>query len=531
MTSFMDTYLDAQSNFSNDINLYSEGFRFDEQDMDFIEGQIALREIPILLEKEEIMSRMNLYGEAAGGILVGLLSFIKSAIALMIKIFLGFKGIIIAVVVALIGRFIIKKFRGGSVSYSGGGGGGSASVSMTSGIPATPKHKQHVIQDILSTAAAIDSVPVLTVQNILQNVDLKSLDKPTIEKYVEDVLNSIRIEADDGNTSAVVIPESVKPNQVVAVINKCLREDKRPTGGTYSSVLKSNPYYIFEGDVFKEIQSINNDNSLKMKLEDFIVDTVRNFDSMVTAAYVTQAGVLKALTAYSGSAIEEDYFKMIIDEMKNQIGDTFPDLVKIAGKDIDVGYDAKEDPDEYYAYLLKKMVNRCKPTVASGYIKISDALTKIDKFKTATSIDDAEMNIVSLATDDKGTLIGVSYGKTRTKYVEYSLLTRFQKIFGDNKPDMNRMKSILNKLTELGNYIQKSISKYNVTSSENKVWNTDSSKKAINISLAMTACVAHSVNILSFLLKNSINPINKIIEEDVTFISVCEGIKAKMLEK
>ena len=86
-------------------------------------------------------------------------------------------------------------------------------------------------------------------------------------------------------------------------------------------------------------------------------------------------------------------------------------------------------------------------------------------------------------------------------------------------------------MTELGNYIQKSISKYNVTSSENKVWNTDSSKKAINISLAMTACVAHSVNILSFLLKNSINPINKIIEEDVTFISVCEGIKAKMLEK
>ena len=141
---------------------------------------------------------------------------------------------------------------------------------------------------------------------------------------------------------------------------------------------------------------------------------------------------------------------MIIDEMKNQIGDTFPDLVKIAGKDIDVGYDAKEDPDEYYAYLMKKMVNRCKPTVASGYIKISDALTKIDKFKTATSIDDAEMNIVSLATDDKGTLIGVSYGKTKTKYVEYSLLTRFQKIFGDNKPDMNRMKSILNKLTELG---------------------------------------------------------------------------------
>ena len=51
MASFMDTYLDTQSNFSNDINLYSEGFRFDEQDMDFIEGQIALREVPILLSQ------------------------------------------------------------------------------------------------------------------------------------------------------------------------------------------------------------------------------------------------------------------------------------------------------------------------------------------------------------------------------------------------------------------------------------------------------------------------------------------------
>ena len=528
MGSFMNIYLDSQNNFSEDINLYSEGFKFDETDMNFIEGQIALREIPILLEKEEIMSRMNLYGEAAG-VIAGILAFIKSAIALMLKIFLGFKGILIAVIIALIGRFIIKKFKGGSVSYSGGGGGGSASVNMNSGMPATPKHKQHILQDLYT-----DSIPVLTVQNILQQVDLdkiKSIDKKEIENYVENILNSIRVEADDGNTSAIVIPESIKPNQIVAIINKCLKADKRPIGGTYSSILKSNPYYIFEMDIFKEIQTINSDNTLKIKMEDFIVDTVRNFDSMVAAAYVTQAGVLRALTEYSGSAIEEDYFKDIIDEMKNQIGDTFPDLVRIEGQKIGKQYDAKEDPDKYYAYLMKKMANRCKPAVASGYIKISDALTKIDKFKTVTNIEDADMVVDSLVTDDKGILIGTSYGKNRTKYVEYNLLTRFQRIFGENKPDMNKMKSILNKLTELGNYIQKSIAKYNVTSSENKVWNTNSSKQAINISLAMITCTAHSVNILSFMLKNSINPIVKAIEDDVTFISVCEGIKAKIAEK
>lgn len=531
MASFMDTYLDSQSNFSNDINLYSEGFRFDEQDMDFIEGQIALREVSILLEKEEIMSRMNLYAEAAGGILVGLLSFIKSAIALMIKIFLGFKGIIIAVVVALIGRFIIKKFKGGSTSYSGGGGGGgsySGSVSSSSGIPAVNVGIKDDILNLLNDDAK--AAKVLEAAGI-DSAKLKEIAEKgghsakALEKIINKVLNDIRVEADDANTSALVIPGYVKPEAIVAKLNRLMDINLRLDGSSYTNVLNRNPYYIFDKTIFDARTKLN---KMGISLPTFLVDCIRHYDGIVAASYVAQIGILNSLVnAYTTSEvqIQKNYFEDVINEIKNDIpADTIRSIESIMSELKE--YNGQQKLNAYFKPILRSIPNREKPKDPKDYIEIASILSDITKsVKETNSIKDAKLIVKSLQFADDGALIGSEYGEDGTKAIEYACIKNFIDVFGDNRPDMGKLKTVLNKLDDLGKHVQKSLndSAINVMSpKETASINLSNIKEVSTVAINMVSCAAQSVNIMSYFLKNEVNPIHKVIVEEVVILAATE---------
>lgn len=530
MASFMDTYLDAQSNFSNDINLYSEGFRFDEQDMDFIEGQISLREVSILLEKEEIMSRMNLYAEAAGGILVGLISFIKSAIALMIKIFLGFKGIIIAVVVALIGRFIIKKFRGGSTSYSGGGGGSySGSVSSSSGIPAVNVGIKDDILNLLNDDTK--AVKVLEAAGI-DSAKLKEIAEKgghsakALEKIINKVLNDIRVEADDANTSALYIPGYVKPEAIVAKLNRLMDINLRLDGSSYTNVLNRNPYYIFDKTIFDARTKLN---KMGISLPTFLVDCIRHYDGIVAASYVAQIGILNSLVnAYSGVGevrVQKNYFEDIINEIKNDIpADTIRSIESIMSELKE--YDGKQKLNAYFKPILRSIPNREKPKDPKDYIEIASILSDITKsVKETNSIKEAKLIVKSLQFGDDGALIGSEYGEDGTKAIEYACIKNFINVFGDNRPDMGKLKTVLNKLDDLGKHVQKSISDSgidSITTKDSSKVNLSNVKEVSTVAINMVSCAAQSVNIMSYFLKNEVNPIHKVIVEEVAILAATE---------
>lgn len=533
MASFMDTYLDAQSNFLNDINLYSEGFRFDEQDMDFIEGQIALREIPILLEKEEILSRMNMYGEAAGGILVGLLSFIKSAIALMIKIFLGFKGIIIAVVVALIGRFIIKKFKGGSTSYSGGGGGGggsySGSVSSSSGVAAVNTEIKNDILKLLNDDTKISKV--LEAAGI-DSAKLKEIAEKgghsakALEKIINKVLNDIRVEADDANTSALYIPGYVKPEAIVAKLNRLMDINLRLDGSSYTDVLNRNPYYIFDKTIFDARTKLT---KMGISLPTFLVDCIRHYDGIVAASYVAQIGILNSLAnAYSGVSevrVQKNYFEDIINEIKSDIpADTIRSIESIMSELKE--YDGKQKLNAYFKPILRSIPNREKPKDPKAYIEIASILSDITKsVKETNSIKEAKLIVKSLQFGDDGALIGSEYGEDGTKAIEYACIKNFINVFGDNRPDMGKLKTVLNKLDDLGKHVQKSISDSgieNITTKDSSKVNLSNVKEVSTVAINMVSCAAQSVNIMSYFLKNEVNPIHKVIVEEVAILAATE---------
>lgn len=529
MTSFMDTYLDSQSNFSNDINLYSEGFRFDEQDMDFIEGQIALREVSILLEKEEIISRMNLYAEAAGGILVGILSFIKSAVALMIKIFLGFKGILIAVIVALIGRFIIKKFKGGSTSYSGGGGSYSGSVSSSSGIPAVNTGIKDDILKLLNDDAKVSKV--LEAAGI-DSAKLKEIAEKgghsakALEKIINKVLNDIRVEADDANTSALVIPGYVKPEAIVAKLNRLMDINLRLDGSSYTNVLNRNPYYIFDKTIFDARTKLT---KMGISLPTFLVDCIRHYDGIVAASYVAQIGILNSLVnAYSGVGevrVQKNYFEDIINEIKNDIpADTIRSIESIMSELKE--YDGKQKLNAYFKPILRSIPNREKPKDPKDYIEIASILSDITKsVKETNSIKDAKLIVKSLQFGDDGALIGSEYGEDGTKAIEYACIKNFIDVFGDNRPDMGKLKTVLNKLDDLGKHVQKSISDSgieNITTKDSSKVNLSNVKEVSTVAINMVSCAAQSVNIMSYFLKNEVNPIHKVIVEEVAILAATE---------
>lgn len=529
MTNFIDTYLDTQSNFSNDINLYSEGFRFDEQNMDFIEGQIALREVPILLEKEEVMSRMNLYGEAAG-ILAGLFTFIKSAIALMIKIFLGFKGIIIAVVVALIGRFIIKKFKGGSTSYSGGGGASySGSVSSSSGIPAVNTGIKDNILKLLNDeskvakvleAAGIDSAKLKEI------ADKGGHSAQALEKIINKVLNDIRVEADDANTSALIIPGYVKPEVVVAKLNKLMDIDLRLDGGHYSEVLNKNPYYIFDKGIFDARTKLN---KMNISLPAFLVDCIRHYDGIVAASYVAQIGILNSLAiAYSGVSevqIQKNYFDDIINEIKSDIpADTIRSIESIVSELKE--YNGKQKLNNYFKPILRAIPNREKPKDPKDYVEIASILSDITKsVKETNSIKEAKLIVKSLQFGDDGVLIGTEYGEDGSKAIEYACIKNFINVFGDNRPDISKLKTVLNKLDDLGKHVQKSISDSGIdriTTKDSSKVDLSNIKEVSTVAINMVSCAAQSVNIMSYFLKNEVNPIHKVIAEEAIILAATE---------
>ena len=528
MGSFMNTYLDSQNNFSEDINLYSEGFRFDETDMNFIEGQIALREVPILLEKEEIMSRMNLYGEAAG-LLAGIFTFIKSAIALMIKIFLGFKGIIIAVVVALIGRFIIKKFKGGSTSYSGGGGGGasySGSVSSSSGIPAVNTGIKDNILKLLNDeskvakvleAAGIDSVKLKEI------ADKGGHSAKALEKIINKVLNDIRVEADDANTSALIIPGYVKPEVVVAKLNKLMDIDLRLDGGHYSEVLNKNPYYIFDKGIFDARSKLT---KMRISLPTFLVDCIRHYDGIVAASYVAQIGILNSLAvAYSGVSevqIQKNYFDDIINEIKSDIpADTIRSIESIVSELKE--YNGKQKLNDYFKPILRAIPNREKPKDPKDYVEIASILSDINKsVKETNSIKEAKLIVKSLQFGDDGVLIGTEYGEDGSKAIEYACIKNFINVFGDNRPDISKLKTVLNKLDDLGKHVQKSISDSGIdriTTKDSSKVNLSNIKEVSTVAINMVSCAAQSVNIMSYFLKNEINPIHNVIAEEAIILA------------
>ena len=311
-------------------------------------------------------------------------------------------------------------------------------------------------------------------------------------------------------------PGYIKPEFVVARLNKFLEIDQRVINGTsYNDILSENPYYVFS-DTKNTVNELN--------LTKFIVDCIRHYDGIVAAAYISQLGALSAIhKAYSGATdegqMQKDYFLSVIDEIKNEIpAETMRSIESIASTL--KSYNGVENVDKYFSPILKSIPNKVKPKSAKTYKNLAELLTNISKsIKPTKDVEDSQFKVKSLVFDNDNALCGVDYDG---KAFEYNCAYEFSKEFESSQPNMNKLKGVLNKLDDLGKHIQKTISDVNfdgLQKNKGESLNIPNTKEVISIAVNMVSCGAQSVNIMSYVLKNSTNPIHNAIVEDAVFIA------------
>lgn len=523
---------------------------FDCNDYEYIEGQIALREVNILLEKEDIISRINLYNEAAGGIIAGLLGFIKSAIGLILKIFIGFKGFIIALIVGFVARFIYKKMKGGVDSTGGGGGGGggysSTPLANTGVSAATVVPKKIVSKKQINFKGNTKFMSMLALNNIIDDVKEKKLSQikkplevlmtpataetqPTeeeIQKAIEEVsdivsdtiVESVRVEVDTENSAAIVLPKYIDVQKLFKNIEKCIDDDTRPGGGTYSQMIQSAPFYksVSEMAHTSFLKQYYGETASKYPFADIVSDFIINYDSAVAAALSIQIGLLNTIAKAVGNDNDINDCLKLFDELRSSVpSDALKNISELQQSMKE--YDGK-NLKKYMDKILYKMKHKYKPKSYEIYKNVADLLSNFANKQSETNktLKESGIDCITLYSDDSGTLIQFNlYGSSDDIHNGVRTLKRLKDVISNSNFDINRLKDVLNKLESVGKKVQGVISSYKPADGNKSAINAEYFKKAVEFSIAIVSCSASSATIVSRFIAINNHPIFKAIQEDI----------------
>lgn len=511
----------------------------------YIEGQVALREVNILLEQEETVSKIGLYGEAVGGILLGLLGFIKSAIGLILKIFIGFKGFIIALIVGFIARFVYKKIKGGVDSTGGGGGGGggySSGPLKNTGVSAKRLNVGKLKKDGFRSKYKFVSNSNLI--KFLDEAKLQKLSKikapmevlltpataetqPTeeqIEKAIEEVseivsdmiVEEVRVAVDEENNAAMVLPSEIDIKKLFEAIDECINNDTRPNGGSYSQIIKSTPFYSQVTSTHEsDIGQLYNGTS-KHIIPDIVSDFILNYDSAVAAALSIQIGLLTNVSKIVGNDNNINECIALFDELKasipsdvlRNIGDLQKSFKEYKGQDF----------EKYVKPVFNKLRHKFKPKNYTDYAKVASLLSGYAKLqqKTTTTLKQSGIDCIDVYTDGDSRLITINlYGTSRSNHSGVMLLKRLKSVLSDSNFDIGKLKDSLSKLEGIGKKVQGVINSYKFDSDGKNSINVEESKKAIEFSISIVSCSASSATIASHFIAINNHPIYQAVQEDV----------------
>ena len=186
----------------------------------YAESQIAINNINITLDLLDKQMEYNVYGEAAGFIGM-IIAFFKTAITFILKLFLGFKGLAITILVGLIGYIIKISTKKDSSSGGGGGGGGGSSTPVSVTIPNEVKvaeSKAEEIQKVIEETPSVKSISDAEILELLEEIKMVTDKKPLKEeKNIQDVrsaiarimANEVTVDMNDPTAEvAISIPET-----------------------------------------------------------------------------------------------------------------------------------------------------------------------------------------------------------------------------------------------------------------------------------------------------------------------------------
>lgn len=585
--------------------------------MEYCEGVISLYEADNIMYQIESQEKYNFHAESLGAIFVAVVGFIKSAIAFCIKLILGFKGAVLLVLGFIIARLIKGAVKGKSISSYGGGGGGGGGSSSSAPLSTKPKEiglpaevgvklKNTSIKSVpmpkdknpaetkLTTVSMKELRAVIKNPNavaIVSEVETPPAIKNTIKSYknklcssksedvveamqdiVTEVTENVRVEVDPNNKSAMIITKDISEG-ICAIINRALKDDKRPSNGaSYNAILEKYPITKFS-DRFLKLSEKMADLNGNAELSHFVKDNILHSINIIAAHIAVEEIVVnkymnKVLGVTGGSTKDGKYVKeeskmykvsheydhaksaeynSSANNITNGIhksdispGGSTPisrfrnkltlDTNKESSGYLESSKSEATEPNKFFRYVIKASEAEWKPKEGTGYMVCAKILKEIVNFEKTSKIKGSENADLILYKINQGTdfdVIGVEYLDNKVKRAEVNLLALIKDALDKSKTNIELISKeyggLVANAKHLKQYIESSkfgemrVDAGGTAKEDNKhdIRFKADMAKIIQYNIAMISCVGMSSQIAVNVIKNNENPIYKAIHEDV----------------
>ena len=543
MPNILNMYTDIYEEL-NTPKLYSEsdlrGIPTEIDETSLLEGEIALREVDIMLEKEILCFKADLYGESVGAIFVAIVGFLKTALTFILKLIFGFKGIVVLILGFIIAK-IIKAGKGEKVSLGGGGSAPSASTLKKAGksLAGSPINMRKLYDmtleavktDAYNLSGRVNSISSSYWKGILTNISAnraKYANDAEFQKAVIDsVTKDIRVDVDENDKSTIVIPKYTA-KVVVDMVNEYIREDIRPTGGTYSEILAKNPLQILNLKQIDKLQEVIKESGILYEyenpsLEDFLVEALSRYDDYMLVVVTAQAFILEQLSRFTNDVDNTRYMKLIND-LQNSISSRSHESLKklfndnadfILSKDKGIELNINMSSDEYYEKTIgsldrfPKTIKACKDLNKS--MKDFATITQVSK------IGNSGIEIKDIYNVEDVAALRVEFNKEQRNF-EMSFFSKLKAYLEHEALNINDIKNNIKNVEDNGKKVREFLNTFKPDVEELKGEYTKfralaSDCVAATVNLSSAVSMVAKVGVVAY--KNYQNPINTAIVHDV----------------
>lgn len=543
MLNILNLYTDIYEE-STRPRLYCEsdlkGIPTEIDEMSLLEGEVALREVDIMLEKEMLCFKADLYSESVGAIFVAIIGFLKTALTFILKLIFGFKGIIVLILGFIVAR-IIKGSKGDKVSLGGGGGSSpSASVLKKAGTSAKvlkARIKSAVnrrLGDGVDFAKRAERAQkyINTIIPKLNGMTEKEIESAVIDAVCED----IRINVDENDTSVVVVPEATA-KVVVDLINEYIGKDTRPEGGTYSEILGKNPLQLLNVKIINKVQeTIKNSGILEEyenpSLEDFLVEAISRYDDYMLAVVTAQAFILEQVSVFTDNKDDIKYMSLI-NNLQNSISSRSHEHLKklfndnadfIDSNDKGIELNINMSSDEYYSRTIgsldrfPKTIEDCKKL--SNVMKDFATLTQVSKIANSGLQVKNIYNVGDIAA------LNVDFNDEQRKF-EMSFFVKLKAYLEHEALNINDIKNNIKNVEDNGKKVREFLNSFKPNVPERKEDYTKFraiASDCITATVNLTSAVSMVAKVGVAAYKNYNNPIHTAIVHDVVATISALGI-------
>ena len=528
-------------------------------EMILYESELAIRQAKSMIEIENEYT-LKLHGESVGVLFAVLVGFVSKAASLLLKILLGSK----IALVAVLSFIVYKAFKNVAKSLltdiygkgSGGCGGGGSSSSYV------PLNKVGTASSIVSKSSLEKMIPKirnsmkkygklrdgslsLELTNRLKNLIEENTEKISDEKALEIskmAVGNLRVSVDKTSKSAFTISEMTE-GVALDMVRANIENDIAFDGTKYSDILKATPFVTFDdiGKIEKLSKVISDETNGKVDgFGGLCADFLKNADNIMSLCVIMQLSASMMMSAMSElegkdfDALGDDearinkyvseHFSKVLDKLMSteykeileslsnnnygKIVKMFREAYKAGGKNGDIVDTILRDMT--YIADESDVIRNTK----DGFLgKIEDDINSI-KFKEIKNMSDLKLQFKKVTVADNYVLYDIIRYSDISENVEGVFASTIKKIIDDNRLDIATIKENLDRIIENGKKVKDKFETF--SKSLDLGGEGEGIKKSISASISLATMEYRIIDISMKIIKSLNHPIFRKIQEDIS---------------